>query len=238
VEAASPAFAQRLFAGIAPEYERMGALLSLGQEDRWRRYLVSRVPVGPNDSVLDVASGTGLVARELVRTTGARVISLDQSADMLAAGAVANRSAGMDGLIEQIVASADALPFPDASFDAVTFTYLLRYVPNPQTTLIELSRVLRPGGTLASLEFYVPQDPVAHLGWRAFTRFGLPLIGAMASPEWRDTGRFLGPNIEAFHRRFPLRRQARAWRAAGLSDLGAQTFTLGAAVVTWGKKRG
>ncbi|MDH3725125.1 MAG: class I SAM-dependent methyltransferase [Thermoleophilia bacterium] len=237
MESASPAFAQRLFARIAPEYEQMGALFSLGQEARWRRFLVSRVSVGRRARVLDVASGTGLVARELVRATGASVVSLDHSAEMLAAGARANRAAKMEGAIEQVLASADALPFPDASFDAVTFTYLLRYVPDPSATLRELSRVLRPGGTLASLEFYVPQDPVMRCGWRAFTRIGLPMLGATASPQWRDTGRFLGPNIEEFHRRHPLRRQAEAWMAAGLVGLGARTFTFGAAAVTWGTRQ-
>jgi demethylmenaquinone methyltransferase/2-methoxy-6-polyprenyl-1,4-benzoquinol methylase len=215
----------------------MGALLSLGQESRWRRFLVSRITVGSGGRVLDVASGTGLVARELVRTTGATVVSLDQSSEMLAAGARVNRAAGMENAIEQVLASADALPFPDASFDAITFTYLLRYVPDPTATLEELSRVLRSGGTLAALEFYVPQDPLLRLGWRAFTRVGLPLLGATASPQWRDTGRFLGPNIEEFHRRFPLRRQAEAWSAAGLVSLGARTFTLGAAAVTWGTRQ-
>jgi demethylmenaquinone methyltransferase/2-methoxy-6-polyprenyl-1,4-benzoquinol methylase len=237
VESASPEFARRLFAGIAPEYERMGAILSLGQEARWRRFLVSRVAAGPGDRLLDVASGTGLVARELARTTGAGVVQLDQSPEMLAVGAVANRAAGLETAVEQVLGSADDLPFADESFDAVTFTYLLRYVPHPAATLAELARVLRPGGTMASLEFYVPQNPVARLGWRAFTRIGLPALGATASPAWRDTGRFLGPNIEQFHRRLPLRAQARAWAAAGLVDLGARTFTFGAAAVTWGTKR-
>lgn len=236
MESGSPAFAQRLFAGIAPQYERMGAVLSLGQEAHWRAFLVSRLPVGRTQRVLDVASGTGLVAREIVRSTGATVVSLDQSPEMLAAGAVANREAGLDRRIEQVAATADALPFPDTSFDAVTFTYLLRYVPDPDATLRELSRVLRPGGVLASLEFYVPQGPVLRLGWRVFTRIGLPWLGATASREWRDTGHFLGPNIEQFHRRYPLRRQAKAWVGAGITDLQARTFTFGTAAVTWGSK--
>ena len=214
----------------------MGALLSLGQEQRWRRFLVSRINVGSGGRILDVASGTGLVARELVSRIGARVVTLDQSPEMLAMAAHHNARHGMAGDIEQVNGRAEELPFEDNSFDALTFTYLLRYVEDPGVVLRELSRVVRPGGSIASLEFFVPQDPLCRLGWRAFTRVGLPLLGATASPEWRDTGRFLGPNIESFYRRYPLRHQAVLWREAGIAQLGARIFTAGAAVVTWGTK--
>ena len=232
---ANPDFARRLFGAIAPEYERMGALMSLGREAGWRRFLVSRLP--PADHILDVASGTGLIARELARAGWGRVTALDQSPEMLAQAARANTAADLAGRIEPVHGAADALPFDDATFDAVSFSYLLRYVPDPEATLTELARVLRPGGRMAALEFHVPSDLLARLGWRAYTRFGLPALGAIASPAWRDTGRFLGPNIEDWRRRWPLRRQARAWRAAGFVDLGARRLTLGAAAVTWGRKR-
>jgi len=214
----------------------MGALLSLGQERRWRDFMVSRIDAPADARILDVASGTGLVARELVARTGARIVALDQSSEMLAAGAWRNEELGISDRIEQVIGRAEDLPFEDASFDALTFTYLLRYVEDPAAVLRELARVVRPGGPIASLEFCVPRDPLLRAGWRMFTRVGLPLLGATASPAWRDTGRFLGPNIEWFNHDYPLRRQAELWHRAGIRGLGGRVFTGGAGVVTWGTK--
>src|SRR5215831_14890466 len=97
--------ARRLFAPLGPTYDRMGTVLSLGQDPLWRRFLVSRLP--PDGHVLDVATGTGLVAAELLRR-GFRVTGLDQSGEMLVA---ANRR--FDGRVELVEASAESLPFPD-----------------------------------------------------------------------------------------------------------------------------
>src|SRR2546421_9773042 len=143
-----------LFAPIGPTYDRYAALLSLGQDPRWRRFLVSRVDAAPGETVLDVATGTGAVARELVRQKGCEVVGLDQSAEMLAE---ARRR--VDGRVRLVEGRAETLPFPDASFDGLTFTYLLRYVGDPAATLRELARVVRPGGTVAALEFGVPRGP-------------------------------------------------------------------------------
>src|SRR5438128_643494 len=115
--------ARPLFAPLGPTYDRYAALLSLGQDPRWRRFLVSRVDVRPGDTVLDVATGTGAVARELVRQKGCTVVGLDQSPQMLAE---ARRRLGPDAKL--VEGTAERLPFADASFDALTFTYLLRYV--------------------------------------------------------------------------------------------------------------
>jgi demethylmenaquinone methyltransferase / 2-methoxy-6-polyprenyl-1,4-benzoquinol methylase len=143
--------ANALFAPLGPTYDRYSALLSLGQDPRWRRFLVSRVEAGPDDTVLDVATGTGLVARELVRRKGCRVVGLDQSPHMLA---VARQRVPVG--VELVEGDAERLPFEDASFDGLTFTYLLRYVDDPAATLRELARVVRPGRSIAMLEFAVP----------------------------------------------------------------------------------
>jgi len=121
--------ANALFAPLGPTYDRYSALLSLGQDPRWRRFLVSRVEAGPDDTVLDVATGTGLVARELVRRKGCRVVGLDQSPHMLA---VARQRVPVG--VELVEGDAERLPFEDASFDGLTFTYLLRYVDDPAAT--------------------------------------------------------------------------------------------------------
>ena len=230
--------ARQLFAGIAPEYEWMGAVLSFGQDARWRRTLVSKVNALPGSLVLDVASGTGLVARELAARKRLRVIQLDPSEAMLRAGIAVTEAAGLEPQIRQTLGRAERLPFADDTFDAVTFTYLLRYVDDPEGTMRELARVLRPGGTMASLEFHRPDDRMLHAGWWAYTRLVMPLIGAVVSPAWRHTGRFLGPSISAFYDRAPLPEQVRWWQAAGLRHVRTRVMSLGVGIVIWAVKDG
>lgn len=228
--------ARTLFEGIAPEYDRMGAVLSFGQDPRWRRFLVSRVNAIPGSWVLDVATGTGLVARELVRKN-LRVVGLDQSPAMIRRGVRSVREAGLDQRIRFVLGQAQALPFADEAFDAVTFTYLLRYVEDPAATLAELARTLRPGGVMAALEFHEPHDPWVHAGWYAYTRTMMPAIGWAVSPGWHRTGRFLGPSVTDFYRRYPLPAQVRMWQEAGIRRVRTKLLGLGAAIVTWGIKR-
>jgi demethylmenaquinone methyltransferase/2-methoxy-6-polyprenyl-1,4-benzoquinol methylase len=229
--------APAIFRAIAPQYSWVGAVMSLGQDGRWRRELVSRIAGAPGIRILDVAAGTGLVSRALAqRRRDARVVALDPSEAMLSAGAAQNEAAGLGDRIRAVLGRAEALPFPDAIFDAVTFTYLLRYVDDPPAVVGELARVLRPGGTLASLEFHAPDDPALRFGWRCYTRFALPAIGAAVSPAWRETGAFLGPSIERFVDRAPLPEQARWWQEAGLRHVRSRTMSLGAGVVWSGTK--
>ena len=230
--------ARNLFAGIAREYEWMGAVLSFGQDGRWRRLMVSKVNALPGALVLDVASGTGLVARELAARRRLRVVQVDPSEEMLRAGIAVTRGAGLDPQVHPVSGRAERLPFPDEAFDAVTFTYLLRYVDDPEETLRELTRVLRPGGTLACLEFHRPDEGLMHTGWWAYTRLVMPLIGAAVSPAWRHTGRFLGPSISGFYRRYPLPEQIRWWQAAGLRHVRSRVMSLGAGIVIWSVKSG
>jgi len=229
--------APAIFLGIAPQYSWVGAVMSVGQDGRWRRELVSRIGGEPGPRILDVAAGTGLVSRALARRRpDARITSLDPSEAMLSVGAMQNASARLDPRIHPVLGRAESLPFPDETFDAVTFTYLLRYVEDAPATVRELARVLRPGGTLASLEFHAPDDPALRLGWRWYTRLVLPVIGAAVSPAWRDTGAFLGPSIERFVERAPLPEQARWWQAAGLRHVRSRVMSLGAGVVWSGEK--
>ena len=167
--------APAIFLGIAPQYSWVGGVMSFGQDGRWRREMVTRTGGAHGPRILDVAAGTGLVSRALAGSRpDARIIALDPSEAMLSVGATQNASAGLDARIHPVLGHAESLPFPDATFDAVTFTYLLRYVDDPPATVRELARVLRPGGILASLEFHVPDGPALRLGWRWYTRFVLP----------------------------------------------------------------
>jgi demethylmenaquinone methyltransferase/2-methoxy-6-polyprenyl-1,4-benzoquinol methylase len=227
--------AQELFAPLGPTYDRWSNLLSLGQDPRWRRFLVSRVEAGPGDEALDVATGTAAVAIELVRRSGCRVVGLDQSVEMLRAGRARVEAAGLAGRIQLVEGNANRLPFPDGSFDALTYTYLLRYVEDPAVTLRELARVVRPGGTMAALEFGLP-DTVWRPLWELYVRLGLPAAGRLISPGWHEVGTFLGPSIRQFYARLPLDSQLDLWRAAGLEDVRARRLSLGGGVVIWGRR--
>jgi demethylmenaquinone methyltransferase/2-methoxy-6-polyprenyl-1,4-benzoquinol methylase len=220
--------ARTLFAPLGPTYDRYSALLSFGQDPRWRRFLVSRLDVGAQERVLDVATGTGLVARELVRRFGCSVVGLDQSPEMLEVAA--ERTRGLP--VKLVEGRAEALPFADGEFASLTFTYLLRYVDDPQAAVRELARVVRPGGTIAMLEFGVPRG-LWRAPWELWVRVGLPTAGRVISPGWHEVGSFLGPSIRDFWKRYdPLE----LFHRAGIADVRARRLSLGGGFVVWGRR--
>jgi demethylmenaquinone methyltransferase/2-methoxy-6-polyprenyl-1,4-benzoquinol methylase len=237
VTAASPRkeHALQLFEGLPRRYDVAGAALSFGQDPRWRRTMVGHVEAAPGDRVLDVATGTGMVAIELVRRFGCSVVGLDQSPEMLS-GAQAKLDADpkLAARIDLVRGQAESLPFADGEFDHLTFTYLLRYVEDPGATLGELARVVKPGGHIASLEFMLPPNPLARSLWHVYTRVAMPVLGRLISRDWYEVGRFLGPSITGFYRRLPLDRQLELWRAAGIEQVQARVMSLGGGVVIWG----
>jgi demethylmenaquinone methyltransferase/2-methoxy-6-polyprenyl-1,4-benzoquinol methylase len=217
--------AKRIFTGIAVSYDRVATILSLGQDPRWRRALVDAIDARPTDRVLDVATGTGMVAQALHDRYGCAVVGLDQSADMLRVART------RDGVFEEVVEGrAERLPFPDAAFDHLTFTYLLRYVDDPAATMRELARVVRPGGRVAMVEFGLPGGGWRPLWW-LFTRVGLPVAGRVVSSKWFGVGAFLGPSIERFYADHPLAAIEQDWRAAGLDNVRTLRMSLGGGVV-------
>jgi demethylmenaquinone methyltransferase / 2-methoxy-6-polyprenyl-1,4-benzoquinol methylase len=226
--------ARELFAPLGPTYDRYARLLSFGQDPRWRSFLVSRVPPEAH-RVLDVASGTAAVAIELARAEpGRTVVGVDQSPEMLAAGQERVDHAGLSERIELREGRAEALPFATSEFDALTFTYLLRYLDDVPATLRELVRVVRPGGVVAMLEFGLPSGVWRPL-WELYVRVGLPSAGAVVSSGWGDVGRFLGPSIRGFYERWPEPRLLDAWRDAGVADVRAKRLSVGGGLVVWGR---
>jgi len=217
--------AKELFAPIAGSYERWSGVLSLGQDPRWRSAMVAGLGLPPRARVLDVAAGTGAITR-LLEARGARVIALDQSIEML--NVARRRGATV------VPGTAERLPFPDASFDGVTFGYLLRYV-DPGVAMRELVRVLRPGGEIGMVEFGRPRG-VWGPWWWFYTRLVLPTAGAIIGSGWRDVGLFLGPSIDEFHREFPHERLAGIWQSAGLTELRVARPSLGGGLIMWARK--
>jgi demethylmenaquinone methyltransferase/2-methoxy-6-polyprenyl-1,4-benzoquinol methylase len=221
-----------LFEGLPTRYDRVGAVMSFGQDPRWRRALVGAIDPQPGQRVLDVATGTGMVAFALA-DAGCTVVGLDQSPEMLGmARAKLQRRPELAGRVTFVSGEAERLPFEDASFDALTFTYLLRYVDDRHATLTELARVLKPGGRIAMVEFAVPRAALARRLWRVYTRVGLPLIGRLISPAWWEVGRFLGPNIEQLHAQEPD--LAALWQQAGIARVEDRRMSFGAGQVMSG----
>jgi demethylmenaquinone methyltransferase / 2-methoxy-6-polyprenyl-1,4-benzoquinol methylase len=231
-------FARQLFAGLPDRYDRLAELLSMGQNGRWRRAMVDAIVAADPASVLDVATGPAGVALQIASRTGAGVTGVDLSEAMLRRGVANAKASGTCGRVRLLVGRGEELPFADATFDALSFTYLLRYVADPEATIAELVRVVKPGGIVANLEFHVPAGPVWHPLWLLYTRVVLPAAGwATGGRQWFEVGRFLGPSISEHYRRYPTAWHVEAWQRAGLEDVEVRLMSLGGGVVMWGRKR-
>jgi demethylmenaquinone methyltransferase/2-methoxy-6-polyprenyl-1,4-benzoquinol methylase len=231
--------AQDLFRGLPRRYDLLAEVLSFGQNRRWRHAMVdAAVRTSPDAArVLDVATGTAGVALRWTDRARVEVTGVDLTAQMLRRGRENVARRGRADRISLLQGRAEALPFPDACFDAVTFTYLLRYVRDPAATLVELARVLKPGGALASLEFAVPGNPGWHAAWVGYTRAVLPAAGWLTGGrEWREVGTFLGPSISGHYRAHPVERIVDYWHDAGVEDVRTRRMSLGGGLVMWGRK--
>lgn len=230
-------FAQDLFRPLPRRYDVLEALLSLGQNGRWRREMIAHAAEGDPKRVLDVATGTAGVALELASRTRASITGVDITEAMLREGDERISRRGAADRVRLVVGQAERLPFPDASFDALTFTYLLRYVADPAATMRELARVLEPGASIASLEFSVPPNRFWWCWWWLYTRAVLPSAGYLTGGrEWARGGRFLGPNISKHYRRYPVAWTIAAWEGAGLVNVGVRSMSLGGGLVMWAQK--
>jgi len=230
-------FAVELFRDLPDRYDLLAEVLSFGQNARWRNEVVRRIARIHPHRVLDVATGTAGVAIAIAKQTNATVVGIDVSDEMLEVGRRRIDAAGVRGRIELENGRAEALGFASESFDAVSFTYVLRYVADPTATIAELARIVRPGGVMASLDFLVPANPLWHAAWWLYTRAVLPIAGlALGGRAWWHVGRFLGPSISSHYRRLPVQRFAEAWRAAGMRDVECRAMSLGGGLVMWGTK--
>lgn len=232
--------ARDLFTPLPSRYDRLAELLSFGQNGRWRAEMVGKIRLHEAGRVLDVASGTAGVALSLARgLPGASIVGVDLTEAMLRIGATRLASTVSGERVRLVAGRAEALPFPDESFDALTFTYLLRYVDDPTAVLRELARVVRPGATVASLEFCVPPRIWWRAAWRGYTGMVLPAAGLLTGgPAWWRVGRFLGPSIRGHYRRYPVDWTVAAWERAGFTNVGYRIMSLGGGLVMWGTRGG
>jgi demethylmenaquinone methyltransferase / 2-methoxy-6-polyprenyl-1,4-benzoquinol methylase len=228
---------KELFRGLPERYDALAEVLSWGQNRRWRRAMVDPVVDRRPARVLDVATGTCGVALQLAERTDAWIAGIDLSDSMVARGRANVRRGGQSSRIDLVIGRAEQLPFPDGCFDALTFTYLLRYVQDPADTLREMARVVRPGGIVASLDFSIPQGTFWRWWWWVYTRAILPGVGwILGGRAWARVGRFLGPSISSHHRRYPVEWTVDAWRDAALVDVRIRRMSFGSGLVMWGTK--
>ena len=230
--------ARVLFNGVAERYDLLSEVLSLWQNRRWRRFLVSQLDVKPGQKVLDLCTGTASVAIHIARTHGAQVIGVDLSENMLEQGRLNVQRHGLEDQVTLVPGRAEQLDFPDGYFDAVAFTYLLRYVDDAAATVAEVARVLKPGGIMASLEFAVPGRAVFKGPWLLYTRVILPLVTKAISPGWSEVGSFLGTSISRFYTNTPAEQLHQIWGSAGIGHVNARLMSLGGGMVMWGTKDG
>jgi demethylmenaquinone methyltransferase/2-methoxy-6-polyprenyl-1,4-benzoquinol methylase len=226
--------ARALFAPLGGDYDRWAAILSFAQDPRWRRFLVEHVPVGAEARVLDVATGTGAIARALVRRYGCRVVGVDQSPQMLEGAYERIAEAGLSDRIELRLGRAEELDFAEESFDALTAGYLLRYVDDPRRTFSDLLRLVRPGRPFALLDFSVPPNHAARALWHLYTGVGLPVLGRLVSPGWAEVGRYLRPSIRAFDASYPPPVLRELLLEAGAANVNTRRMSLGGGLVAWG----
>jgi demethylmenaquinone methyltransferase/2-methoxy-6-polyprenyl-1,4-benzoquinol methylase len=226
--------ARALFAPLAGDYDRWAAILSFAQDPHWRRFLVERVPVNADARVLDVATGTGAIARALVRRYGCRVLGVDQSPQMLEGARDRIVKAGLADRIELQLGSAETLDLEEASFDALTAGYLLRYVDDPLSTMRSLLRLVKPGAPFALLDFAVPPNPAARGLWNVYTGVGLRVLGRAVSPGWGEVGRYLRPSITAFGAAYPPAALRELLVEAGGDHVHTHLLSLGGGLVAWG----
>jgi demethylmenaquinone methyltransferase / 2-methoxy-6-polyprenyl-1,4-benzoquinol methylase len=210
-----------MFDRIAPVYDRLNTIMTAGADGRWRRAAVRATGLGPGDSAVDVACGTGRLSVELADRVGpfGRVVGVDLAPGMIAQ---AQRTAKDLVQLEFRVGNALGLPFDAGGFDAATIAFGLRNLADFEAGFRELARVVRPGGRVVCLELSVPRPRWWAAVYRAAFR-GLAPLAAAAFGEGR-TYRYLPASLEGFPAPAAL---AATMRRAGLVDVDYRRLALG-----------
>ena len=218
-----------MFDRIAGRYEPLNALISGFQEPRWRRRLVAATRLRTGMRALDVAAGTGVVARDLARVVGpiGRVLGVDISAGMLDR---ARKHATVLPNIDYVVGDAMALPVEDATFDAATIAFGMRNLPDYRRGFAEMRRAVRPGGIVACLEIPRPTGVIGRIG-RTWFEAVVPRIGQLAGQG--DAYRYLVRSVRAYP---PPEQIAEMMHTAGLVDVAWTPLTFGMVTLHTGRR--
>ena len=213
-----------MFDAVAPHYDRMNAVMTFGQERRWRRVVAAELGIGPGDTVLDLAAGTG-ASSVAIGATGATVVACDFSQGMLGVGRDRHRELPM------VAGDALRLPFADQSFEAVTISFGLRNVAEVDLALRELLRVAKPGARLAVLETSAPQRQPMRAGHHFYVERVMPRLARLASSN-SEAYSYLAESVGAWPAPAEL---ADRISAAGWSAVRWRSLLLGAVALHLGR---
>ena len=222
-------YVQDMFARIAERYDTMNRLMTFGQDVRWRQYVIRQANLPAGGRLLDIATGTGDIADEGQRQVpGLRAVGGDFTIEMMRAG---KRLPGREA-IEWAAADTLALPFPDATFDAVTSGFLMRNVIDVAGAFREQWRVTRPGGRVVVLESSPPKDNLLRPLIKIHLNTVIPTLGRLITGE-ADAYRYLPDSTQGFQGPDEL---AATMRATGFVDVGYRLFMFGTIAVHVGTK--
>ena len=220
-------YVQAMFGRIAERYNLMNRLMTLGQDIKWRRFVVAKAALRAGDHLLDLATGTGDIAFEALGE-GVFAVGADFALPMMHVGQTARRG----GEVGWVGADALQLPFSDAAFDAVTHGYLLRNVIDIPQALAEQFRVLKPGGRVVVLDTTPPKRNLFYPFIMLHLRYGIPLLGRLVSGN-ADAYNYLPESTQAFKTPDEL---AALLLDAGFEDVRYRLFMLGTMAVHWAVK--
>jgi demethylmenaquinone methyltransferase/2-methoxy-6-polyprenyl-1,4-benzoquinol methylase len=227
---------RKMFGEIAPNYDRLNHLLSMNVDRLWRRKVVRRLAPSPGDPILDVCCGTGDLALAFWRQTKGRcpIVGTDFCPQMLEIARVKQeRAQATPEQIRFVEADSQQLPFDDNSFHFVTVAFGLRNISDPQLGLREMTRVCRPGGSVAILEFSIPRQQPIKAAYLLYFKYVLPVIGRLVNRNQTTAYDYLPASVGEF----PAYEGLAAWmRDAGLRDVTFKPLTFGIATLYVGVK--
>jgi demethylmenaquinone methyltransferase/2-methoxy-6-polyprenyl-1,4-benzoquinol methylase len=225
------AYVQDMFGRIAGRYNLMNRLMTGGQDLKWRRFVVQQARLKAGDRLLDLATGTGDIAFEALKAIPTlQVVGGDFSLPMMLVG----RELPFGDKVGWTGADALNLPFPDASFNAVTSGYLARNVVDIPRMFAEQLRVLKPGGRIVVLDSSPPKDNLLKPFIEIHLRYIIPLLGRIvAGKNGADAYQYLPSSTQAFKSPEEL---AALMKQAGIRNVQYKTFMFGTMAVHWGEK--
>jgi demethylmenaquinone methyltransferase / 2-methoxy-6-polyprenyl-1,4-benzoquinol methylase len=229
-------YVRTLFSNVPLEYDILLGLLTFAQDRRWRSYVVERANPANGLPVLDVATGTGLLAANFARSVpdASYVVGVDLTLSMLKTARVRLRSKNLNTKVDWVLARAENLPFRDGSFGAASISLALRNVSDAQRTFHEMSQATRSGGTVISLDFTRPTNHLFRVFYYDYLLGLFPLFGRMVSEAWGRTLSYLGRSILRARTGEQI---ASILSSEGLLNARADPLTAGIVCAVYGKKR-
>lgn len=224
---------REMFDTIAPRYDLLNRLLSMGIDRRWRTFAVGKIRTSPGGEVLDIATGTGDIALEIARQTqpDVAIVGADISSEMVEIGRQKVAASPYAGRISFEIAPCEALPFPDSRFDSVTIAFGIRNVVDRQKGLSEMHRILKHGGRVVILEFSMPSSPLFEKLYRFYFLSILPKVGGLLSKQ--SAYQYLPDSVLEF----PSREEFKGMMArAGFRNITHHDLTFGISTVYVGER--